>query len=64
MASATPAQAKELGQKVLEQVLARPHWAGRLMDHDRKALTPLIWEHVNPYGPQELDMRTRIAALA
>ena len=23
----------------------------------------LIWEHVNPYGRYELDMRTRIAAL-
>jgi len=32
-------------------------------DRDRKALTPLVWEHANPYGCQELDMRTRIAAL-
>ncbi len=38
--------------------------AGRLTDRDRKALTPLIWGHVNPYGRQELDMRTRVAALA
>ena len=29
----------------------------------KNALTPLIWEHVNPYGRYELDMRTRIAAL-
>ncbi len=28
------------------------------------ALAPLFWEHVNPYGRQELDMLTRIAALA
>ena len=49
---------------MLQQVLARPHWDGRLTDRDRKALTPLIWEHVNPYGRQELEMRTRIAALA
>ena len=48
----------------LQQVLARPHWAGRLLDRDRKALSPLIREHVNPYGRQELDMRTRITALA
>jgi len=39
-----------------------PH-AGRVTDRDRKALTPLVWEHANPYGCQELDMRTRIAAL-
>jgi len=24
------------------------------------ALTPLIWEHVNPYGRFELDMTTRL----
>lgn len=27
---------------MLQQVLARPHWAGRLTDGDRKAFTPLI----------------------
>ena len=25
-----------------------------------RALTPLIWEHVNPYGRFELDMTTRL----
>jgi hypothetical protein len=25
------------------------------------ALTPLIWEHVNPYGRFDLDMNTRLA---
>ena len=48
---------------MLQQILARPHWASRLTPRDRHALTPLFWEHVNPYGRQELDMRTRIAAL-
>ena len=48
---------------MLQQVLARPHWAERLTARDRHALTPLFWEHVNPYGRQELNMRTRIAAL-
>jgi TnpA family transposase len=48
---------------MLQQILARPHWASRLTPRDRQALTPLFWEHVNPYGRQELDMRTRIAAL-
>jgi hypothetical protein len=47
-----------------KQVLARPHWANQLTPRDRHALTPLIWEHVNPYGRYELDMDTRIAALA
>src|SRR3954451_1030055 len=49
---------------MLQQVLARPHWANQLTPRDRHALTPLIWEHVNPYGRYELDMDSRIAALA
>ena len=48
---------------MLQQVLARPQWAGRLNARDLHALTPLIWEHVNPYGRFDLDMDTRIAAL-
>jgi len=28
-----------------------------------RALTPLIWEHVNPYGRFDLDMNTRLALL-
>ena len=32
----------------------RSHWA------DYAALTPLIWEHVNPYGRFDLDMNTRL----
>jgi hypothetical protein len=27
---------------------------------DLRALTPLIWEHVNPYGRFELNMETRL----
>jgi TnpA family transposase len=45
---------------MLQQVLARPEWAGRLTAVDRRGLTPLIWEHVNPYGRYELDMETRL----
>ena len=46
---------------MLQQVLARPEWRGRLTDVDRRGLTPLIWEHVNPYGRYELDMESRLA---
>ena len=45
---------------MLQQVLAQPHWTGRLTATDLRALTPLIWEHVNPYGRFELDMATRL----
>jgi hypothetical protein len=44
----------------LQQVLAQPHWIGRLTATDFRALTPLIWEHVNPYGRFELDIATRL----
>jgi TnpA family transposase len=49
---------------MVQQVLARPAWRGRLSARDLHALTPLFWTHVNPYGRFELDMRTRISALA
>jgi TnpA family transposase len=48
---------------MLQQVLARPHWERKLTARDLDALTPLIWEHVNPYGRYELDMDTRLPLL-
>jgi len=45
---------------MLQQVLGQPHWVGRLTTTDLRALTPLIWEHVNPYGRFDLDMATRL----
>ena len=35
---------------MLQEVLAQPNWQGRLTETDLRALTPLTWEHVNPYG--------------
>jgi TnpA family transposase len=43
-----------------QQVLAQPQWSGKLTARDLRALTPLIWEHVNPYGRFELDMEARL----
>jgi len=48
---------------MIQRVLAQPHWQGRLTPRDYAALTPLIWEHVNPYGRFELDMNARLALL-
>jgi len=45
---------------MLQKVLAQPHWSQRLDTRDLGALTPLIWEHVNPYGRFEIDMNTRL----
>ena len=48
---------------MLQKLLDKPHWQGRLTQRDLAALTPLIWEHVTPYGRFELDMSTRIPLL-
>jgi Domain of unknown function (DUF4158)/Tn3 transposase DDE domain len=57
----TVADAEAMAARLMmQQVLARPHWAGRLTPTDLRAVTPLIWEHVNPYGRFELDMETRL----
>jgi Tn3 transposase DDE domain len=48
---------------MIQKLLAQPHWQGMLTPRDYAALTPLIWEHVNPYGRFDLDMNTRLALL-
>ena len=45
---------------MLQQVLAEPEWTGRLTPVDLRALPPLFYAHVNPYGTFELDMAARI----
>ena len=45
---------------MVQQVLAKPEWKGRLTARDLHALPPLFWGHVNPYGRFELDMASRI----
>jgi hypothetical protein len=41
-------------------VLAEPAWWARMTEADRRALTPLVWEHVSPYGAFDLDMNARL----
>ena len=41
-------------------VLAEPEWRGRLTPVDLRALSPLKWQHVNPYGTFTLNMQTRL----
>lgn len=45
---------------LLQEVLKQPKWADRLTDADRRALSPLFWTHVNPYGRFELDMNRHL----
>jgi hypothetical protein len=45
---------------MIQQVLAEPEWRGRLTAFDLRALSPLKWQHVNPYGTFTLNMQERI----
>jgi TnpA family transposase len=45
---------------MIQQVLAERPWAKRLTKEDLRALTPLIYGHINPYGLFLLDMRARL----
>ena len=46
---------------MIQRVLSERLWSGKLTPEDRRALTPLIYGHVNPYGVFHLDMDTRLA---
>ena len=45
---------------MMQQVLAEPQWQGRLTPTDLRALTPLKWQHVNPYGTFTLNMQEQL----
>ncbi|WP_397443589.1 hypothetical protein [Photorhabdus antumapuensis] len=45
---------------IIQQVLNEPTWLSRMKAEDFKALIPLIYVHVNPYGIFELNMNTRL----
>ena len=49
---------------LLQQILAEPKWSGRMTEEDRRALSPLFWTHVNPYGRFVLDMDARLDLVA
>ena len=45
---------------MIQSVLASPRWRHRLTAEDRRALCPLIYSHINPYGRFDLDMEERL----
>jgi len=45
---------------MLQQVLSEPEGRNRLGAEDLRALTPLIYAHVHPYGRFDLDMSERL----
>lgn len=45
---------------MIQRILADKGWRRRLKAEDLRALTPLIYAHINPYGRFDLDMNTRL----
>ena len=45
---------------MIQQVLAEPAWQGRLTAVDLRALSPLKWQHINPYGTFIWNMKERL----
>lgn len=50
---------------IIQEVLSDPKWMSKLTPEDKRALTPLIHAHINPYGlfPLDLDQRLIIEEL-
>lgn len=46
---------------MIQNILAKPSWENILTEEDYRALSPLIYSHINPYGEFSLDMEQRIA---
>lgn len=45
---------------MIQDMLADPEWADVLSDEDKRALTPLFWMHIQPYGEVRLNMGSRL----
>jgi TnpA family transposase len=45
---------------MMQQILSEPQWQNRLQAEDLRALTPLVYGHVTPYGTFLLDMSKRL----
>ena len=45
---------------MLQQILAESRWLERMTDEDKRAITPLLSEHINPYGIFLLDLNKRL----
>lgn len=45
---------------IIQEVLSDPAWANKLTPEDKRALSPLIHAHINPYGLFPLDLYQRL----
>lgn len=46
---------------MLEQVIKGTDWLSQMTTQDKRAITPLLHEHINPYGTFILDLEKRLA---
>ena len=46
--------------QMYQSVVAKPEWKDRLSKEDLRGITPLIYNHVNPYGRFDIDFTKRI----
>jgi hypothetical protein len=46
---------------MVQQVWRQPRWQEDLLSEDLRALTPLFYNHVTPYGVFNLDLDERLA---
>lgn len=45
---------------MIQKVLSEPTWMNRMQEEDLRALTPLFYLHINPYGRFRLNMNERL----
>lgn len=45
---------------MIQEVLSEAEWMNMMKPDDLRALTPLIWSHVNPYGTFRLNLDERL----
>jgi len=45
---------------MIQQILSEPEWANTLTAEDLRALSPLVYTHVNLYGAFNLNLNERL----
>ena len=45
---------------MIQNILSQNKWSKLMTPEDYRALTPLIYAHINPYGSFNLDMNERL----
>jgi TnpA family transposase len=45
---------------MIQQILKKEEWLHRLTIEDKRAITPLFYNHINQYGIYKLDMKERL----